>query len=132
MGESIGAVTIRGVVERGDARGRTIGFPTANIALSSETPPTDGVYAGSMAVTGLGAYQAAVNIGRRPTFYATGGVRLAEAHLLDFEGDLYGYRVELILTTRLRSEMTFRSVDDLVNQLRLDVQEARRVLGELS
>ena len=103
---------ISGVVERGDARGRTIGFPTANVALEEHTGPADGVYAAWFTVEGRGTHPAAVNIGHRPTFYAQGGVRLAEAHVVSFDGDLYGYRVRVSLVARLRSEMKFESVEE--------------------
>ena len=121
---------IDGVVERGDARGRTIGFPTANVAIGDESELLDGVYAAWVEILGVGVQRAAVNIGTRPTFYRHFGVRLLEAHLLDFDDDLYGYRVRVFLIQRLRSETTFRSVDDLRRQLEIDCGQARAVLAD--
>ena len=81
---------LQGVVEHGDKRGRTIGFPTANVAVAGDLQlPADGVYAGWYERPDGTTHQSAINIGRRPTFYAENGLLLVEAHLLDFDGDLY-------------------------------------------
>src|SRR5690349_13767408 len=89
-------IRFRGVVEHGDARGREIGFPTANISLAHDGIP-DGVWVGTVRIdpeAGGKTYLAAVSMGRRPTYYRK-GIRLLEAHLLDFNGDMYGRTVEV-------------------------------------
>lgn len=118
---------LHGVVEPGDARGRTIGFPTANVAVDGDQVlPADGVYAGWYVGPDGVARPAAINVGRRPTFH-TDGTRLVEAHLLDFDGDLYGQRAAVRFTARLRGEVRFDGVDALRAQLARDVEEARRL-----
>lgn len=125
---------IRGTVVRGDQRGRTIGFPTANVEVPAEIClPADGVYAAWYVrenVDGLSQrFPAAVNIGRRPTFYEDAPVSLVEAHLLDVEGiDLYGERARLSFVRRLRGERKFAGLDELKAQLSVDVSEARIAL----
>ena len=87
---------VRGVVEHGDHRGRTIGFPTANVAVPGDIAlPADGVYAGWYERPSGEAHHAAINLGKRPTFYDHNGLRLLEAHLLDFDGDLYGQHAKV-------------------------------------
>ncbi|NOY44906.1 MAG: bifunctional riboflavin kinase/FAD synthetase [Deltaproteobacteria bacterium] len=118
--------SIHGPVIHGAARGRRLGFPTANVLPREECLPPSGVYA-AWAQTPEGEFPAAVNIGPNPTFGASStGV---EAHLLDFTGDLYGQELRLRPVARIRGEIAFRSVDDLVNHIRSDVREVRRVLG---
>jgi riboflavin kinase/FMN adenylyltransferase len=113
----------RGVVERGDQRGRTIGFPTANIALAHDEL-LDGVWAGWVVVDSE-RQLAAISIGSRPTFYGTDGFRLLEAHLLDFAGDLYGRALTVVLWKKLRNQIRFGSASELVNQLHADVAACR-------
>jgi len=121
---------VRGVVEHGDARGRTIGFPTANVAVPGAAAlPADGVYAGWYVDPDGVTHASAINIGRRPTFYDENGLLLVEAHLLDFEGDLYGQHAGVRVVARLRDEVRFSGIDALVAQLRKDVAQAREVLG---
>jgi riboflavin kinase/FMN adenylyltransferase len=127
---------VRGVVEHGDARGRTIGFPTANVAVAGDIMlPSDGVYAGWY-VRGDGSdgtqYPSAINVGRRPTFYDENGLLLVEAHLIDFDGDLYGEKAAVRFVTRLRDEQRFSGIDALAAQLRSDVDHARAVLRDRS
>jgi riboflavin kinase/FMN adenylyltransferase len=120
---------VRGVVEHGDHRGRTIGFPTANVAVPGDIMlPSDGVYAGWYKRANGDVHPAAINLGRRPTFYDENGLRLLEAHLLDFDGDLYGEHATVSFTEWLRGEVKFPSVDALVQQLRQDVGAARQAL----
>ena len=96
----------------GDQRGRLLGFPTANLAVDDNiVVPCDGVYAAWATLESGDRVPAAVNIGRRPTFYAHGGVHLVEAHLMGFEGDLYGTRLAIAFTARLRAEHKFESID---------------------
>jgi riboflavin kinase / FMN adenylyltransferase len=125
---------IHGVVEHGDHRGRTIGFPTANVAVPGDILlPIDGVYAGWYlrpdSVDHAVAHPAAVNIGRRPTFYEENGLLLVEAHLIDFDGDLYGEQARVRIAARLRGEVRFDSIDALTHQLRIDVEHTREVLA---
>jgi len=126
--------TIRGPIVEGDRRGRTIGFPTANLASENEILPASGVYAGMLRVLDPGqpaarsVFPVVTNLGRRPTFQ-TDHRLVPEAHLLDFDGDLYGRRVELSFECRLRAERRFPSVDALKEQIRRDVEEARRRLA---
>lgn len=120
---------VRGVVEHGDARGRTIGFPTANVAVPGAAAlPADGVYAGWYVGPDGTPRPAAVNIGRRPTFYDENGLLLVEAHLLDFDGDLYGQHAAVRVVKRLRDEVRFSGIEALVEQLGRDVATAREVL----
>jgi riboflavin kinase/FMN adenylyltransferase len=111
-----------GTVVRGDGRGRTIGVPTANLRVENGTLPADGVYAAMTAEHGL----AVVNIGVRPTF---GAGRSVEAHLLDFDGNLYDRTLGLAILGRLRGEMRFSGVDELKAQIARDIEAARAVAG---
>lgn len=121
---------LRGVVEHGDARGRQLGFPTANVAVAGDMAlPKDGVFAGWYLRPDGTEHQAAINIGRRPTFYDENGLLLVEAHLLDFDGDLYGERPRVRFAERLRDEVRFDGLDALVAQLRRDVETTRHVLA---
>lgn len=121
---------VRGVVERGDARGRELGFPTANVALGERTClPVDGVYAGTILIDEGPPRPAAISLGRRPTFYEESGLLLLEVYLLDFEGDLYGRDVRVRFRARVRGQERFESLDALIDQMHRDVAECRRVLG---
>jgi riboflavin kinase/FMN adenylyltransferase len=120
---------IRGTVVMGDQRGRTLGFPTANIAVPrSICLPADGVYAGWFERADGSVHACAINLGRRPTFYEHADHSLLEAHLLDFEGDIYGERAEVRFTNFLRSERKFNGIDALITQLKHDVEHARAAL----
>jgi riboflavin kinase/FMN adenylyltransferase len=116
--------TVRGIVSQGDQRGRTLGFPTANLAIAG-LAVSDGVFSGWLQRADGELYAAAISIGGRPTFYGRGGVRLVEAHVLDFDGDLYGEVVAVGLEVRLRAQRRFDSIDELVAQLKTDVAETR-------
>ncbi len=118
--------TVRGRVVKGDQRGRGLGFPTANLDPENEILPCSGVYAGRVRLLDEpdSRYTAVVNVGRRPTFSADDLV-LAEAHLLDFDGDLYGRRIELAFEHRLRDERKFPDVEALREQIARDAREAR-------
>jgi riboflavin kinase/FMN adenylyltransferase len=112
-----------GVVQHGEKRGRALGFPTANLDGPEGTlVPPDGIYAGF-----AGGVAAAINVGVRPQFDSSLG-RLLEAHLLDFDGDLYGQVLRVQFLHRLRDEIRFGSVDALIQQIRLDVMRVRTVL----
>jgi riboflavin kinase/FMN adenylyltransferase len=127
---------LRGVVGPGDQRGRTIGFPTANVEVdASLCLPADGVYAARVTIESSieGAagttYDAAVNLGRRPTFHEHAEHSLLEAHLLDFAGDLYDQRLRVVFHAFLRGERKFSGIDELKAQLRVDIAHARAALG---
>ncbi len=117
---------VEGLVERGAGRGRTIGIPTANLRSNAETLPQQGVYA-AFAVTRTGRFKCVVNIGSNPTFVHAGHVTV-EAHILDFDLDLYGEHLKLEFVSRLRSEKKFSGVDELIAQIRCDVEAGRKVL----
>jgi riboflavin kinase/FMN adenylyltransferase len=120
---------VRGVVEHGDHRGRSIGFPTANVSVPGDMAlPADGVYAGWYEHPSGQVHAAAINLGTRPTFYDDRGMRLLEAYLLDFDGDLYGEPAKVRFHTRLRSELKFASVQELVEAMGRDVGNTRRIL----
>jgi riboflavin kinase / FMN adenylyltransferase len=115
---------MRGEVVPGDRRGRDLGFPTANIVPEEELVcPGHGIYAAR-----ADGHCAAVSVGVRPTF-GTGRAVLVEAFLLDFEGDLYGQVLRVDFLARLRGERRFDTIDALIAQMRLDVQETRRLCG---
>jgi riboflavin kinase/FMN adenylyltransferase len=118
---------LEGRVVPGDGRGRTIGVPTANIEVENETLPAPGVYAGLAGEGGSALGACALNVGVRPTF--GGGALLVEAHVLDFDEDLYGRRLRIALIERLREERRFTSVEALVTQIRDDVGRTRAVLA---
>jgi riboflavin kinase/FMN adenylyltransferase len=128
--------TIRGRVVEGDRRGRDIGFPTANLDPENEILPSSGVYAGRLRFLDDGDPPAGVeklavtNVGVRPTFGDERRV-IAESHLIDFEGDIYGRRVELSFTHHLRDERRFSGVGALRKQIAKDVEEGRRRLEAL-
>jgi riboflavin kinase / FMN adenylyltransferase len=117
-----GPFMLEGTVVEGDRRGRELGFPTANVVPDGRLAvPGHGVYA-----AWAHGHPAAVNVGVRPTF-ETGRGLLVEAYLLDFDGDLYGQTLRIAFTDRLRGEKRFESVDDLVAQMRLDVERTRDI-----
>lgn len=117
---------IEGIVLPGQARGRTIGFPTANVALGAYQRPALGVYAVRVD-TGAGVYAGVANIGVRPTI-GGGSEPLLEANLFDFAGDLYGRRIEVALIKFLRAERKFESFDALRAQIAEDAASARAAL----
>jgi riboflavin kinase/FMN adenylyltransferase len=120
--------SITGVVASGEKRGREIGFPTANIEPEFPvTVPENGIYATMVEVDGK-MHDAATSIGVRPTFETDGG-RTIEAFLLDFDGDLYTKRLRLEFVKRLRSEVAFESVEQLVEQMNKDVELTRQILA---
>jgi len=122
---------VRGPVVAGDRRGGTeLGFPTANLDIPDEIClPGPGIYAGWYERPDGSRHKTAVSVGRRPTFYGPDGELLVEAFLLDFSGDLYGEAARLSFVHRLRDELAFDSVDDLVAQMGRDVDQARTLLG---
>ena len=123
--------TLAGEVVSGDRRGRELGYPTANLVPQTAfVTPGHGVYAARATTADGATHAAAVSIGVRPTF-VTGRGELVEAFLLDFDGDLYGSRLELAFLKRLRGEKRFESVDALVEQMEHDVEAARVICGRV-
>ncbi len=120
---------IRGPVVTGDQRGRTIGFPTANVAVPKGMAlPADAVYAAWYVAPDGVRHPAAVNVGKRPTFYHDQEHSLVEAHLIGFEGDLYGQVARVQLVELIRSEQRFSGLDALKDQLQRDIRSAADIL----
>jgi riboflavin kinase / FMN adenylyltransferase len=118
---------LRGEVVVGDRRGRSIGFPTANVLPDADAViPARGVYAGFVRV-GEDEYAACTNVGVAPTFGRAES--RVEAHLLDFDGDLYGRVVDVSFLRRIREERRFSGIDELKAQIQRDVEEARLITG---
>jgi riboflavin kinase / FMN adenylyltransferase len=120
---------LRGPVVHGRERGRTIGFPTANIQSRTECLPPDGVYA-TRVVLEEGSYPSITNIGMRPTFGEP--ERTIEAHIFDFNRDIYGREVKLEIAARIRPERKFESAQALGAQIASDLQRAREILSTRS
>jgi FAD synthase len=118
---------VRGQVEKGDQRGRELGFPTANIALRDQDGQVgDGVWAGWAELADGPLIAAAVSVGRRPTYYGADGYRLVEAHLLDFSGDLYGKELTVWLGHHLREQKAYPSSEALIVALNKDIADAAK------
>ena len=120
---------IEGTIELGDQRGRTIGFPTANVALGEHLRPRFGVYAVRALVEGVWR-DAVANLGKRPTFGKL--QENFEVHLFDFTGDLYGKTLRVALVDFIRPEMKFAGLEALKAQIAADGQAARRILTAAS
>jgi riboflavin kinase/FMN adenylyltransferase len=126
---------VRGEVVHGEGRGGSeLGMPTANVAVPAEIAvPGIGIYAGHYVRPDGTAHQAAISVGRRPTFFDPGDADevppLLEAHLLDFDGHLYGEEARVSFVGRLRGEQRFDRVEDLVVQMHQDVADARALLA---
>jgi riboflavin kinase/FMN adenylyltransferase len=121
---------IDGIVVRGRARGREIGFPTANLETNNELLPPAGVYATMAAVNGI-AFPSVTNVGMRPTFGDVDRLQV-ETHLLDGGRDLYDARLRVSFVQRLRDERRFADVDALRAQIEADCRAARRLFGHIS
>lgn len=120
---------VRGQVMDGDKRARDLGFPTANVAVPDEIClPADGIYAGWYLRADGQRLPAALSLGRRPTFYENAETSLLEAHILDFEDDLYGEVARVQFEQHLRDELKFDSAEALVEQMHRDVAQARALL----
>ncbi|MDP6795196.1 MAG: bifunctional riboflavin kinase/FAD synthetase [Verrucomicrobiota bacterium] len=115
---------IEGDVVRGDGRGRELGFPTANLDTRGLVLPPTGVYTAHARI-GQTTHRAVLNIGFRPTVAEPDATPQVEAHLIDFDNDLYSQRIELELVDRLRNEQRFGSVDELALQITRDIENAR-------
>ena len=116
-----------GVVIKGGRFGRKLGFPTANLDVTGLVTPPSGVYAAEARVGGA-PYRAAVNIGHRPTVRSADRQLHVEAHLLDFDGDIYGQSLELVFLKKLREEKQFARPDLLRAQIASDINQARDLL----
>lgn len=114
--------SLMGRVRHGAKLGRQLGFPTANVWLYRKTLPLQGVYAVE-AITNDGRWHGVANIGSRPT--VAGRVEQLEAHFFDFQGDLYGQQIEVVLKHKIRAEQKFASVDELQAQIQRDAAAAR-------
>jgi riboflavin kinase/FMN adenylyltransferase len=123
------AFVVPGKVVKGAGRGRALNIPTANLSVLDERAcPGSGVYACRAQVEGL-QWMAVANIGLRPTFEGDGRVPVVEAHLLDFDGDLYGKEMRLTFIERLRDERRFPGPEALLEQIQRDILQARAILG---
>ena len=116
-----------GRVRRGEQLGRTLGFPTANLALHRKVVPLWGVFAVRVSGAGLADHPAVVSLGTRPTINGT--EPLLEVHVFDFDGDLYGRYLDVDFILRLRDERRFETIDALVAQMHRDAAAARAALG---
>jgi riboflavin kinase/FMN adenylyltransferase len=118
--------TIAGRVVRGRQLGRKLGYPTANIRLAGKTPALGGIFAAWVHGIGAAPMPSVASLGTRPTVFGT--EPLLEAHLFDFDGDLYGRRIEVEFVAKLRDEEKFDGLDALVQQMHRDAAQARKVL----
>jgi riboflavin kinase / FMN adenylyltransferase len=118
---------ISGRVQRGERLGRKLGFPRANLALHRKVIPLWGIFAVRVGGPGLASHPAVASLGTRPTLDGT--VPLLEAHLFDFDGELYGRTLDVDFIARLRDEQRFDSLEALVEQMHRDAAQARRKLG---
>ncbi|MEI9961519.1 MAG: riboflavin kinase [Limisphaerales bacterium] len=116
---------ISGRAVEGDRLGRQLGFPTANLDVTGLILPPNGVYSG-LAVVKEKSHRVALNIGFRPTIASQTPQLRVEAHLLDFDGDLYGQDLEIQLGEKLRDERKFNSPNELREQIKLDVASVRK------
>lgn len=121
--------SLHGPVIHGDARGRTINVPTANIGYSHDKMiPANGIYACWAYLNGQ-KFQAAINIGINPTFTPEKQIPNVEAHLLDFQREIYAEDVKLEFVARLRNELRFDSIDKLLEQIWKDIEDTRKILN---
>ncbi len=125
-GQMLGrAWALAGTVARGDGLGQKLGFPTANLDVAGLALPPNGVYAAQVLARGQ-SHRAVVNIGIRPTLKHSSPQLRVEAHLLDFNGDLYGQELEIVFGEKLREEKKFASLEELKAQIARDIAEAGR------
>jgi len=122
---------IRGIVSHGDKRGRTIGFPTANVPLGRHLEPARGVYAVTVRLPDGSVHKGAANIGRRPTVNEGPESRL-EVNIFDWSGDIYGQDIAVALIDYIRPEMKFSGLDELKARIAADAASARRILDRLA
>ncbi len=126
---------VGGEVVRGDGRGRQIGFPTANVRLREfQLIPRTGVYAGRVRLSSHELFDAVINVGYRPTFKSQAGSGedpLVEAHLFDFDREIYGDKCTVEFVEYLRSEKKFDGIDALKEQINADASKSRTVLEDV-
>ena len=118
---------ISGRVVHGQKLGRTLGYPTANMRLKRRVIPLNGIFAVRVTGAGLHSAPAVASLGTRPV--VNGVEPLLEAHIFDYEGDLYGQQLQIEFIARLRDEQWFPSLDDMVAQMHIDARQARTILG---
>ena len=123
-------VHFSGRVTRGQGRGRTLGFPTANLLPQGNKPLPQGVFVAEVQYPGSEVLQAVAHIGPRPTFAEVALV--IELHILDFTGDLYGQTLQVALVKKLRDQRAFACPDELVGQIRKDINQARALFASKS
>ena len=119
--------TINGMVQTGDQRGRELGYPTANLELADYQRPRYGIYAVRVTLDDGSEHPGVANLGIRPTFEPP--QELLETHLFDFNGDLYGQKIEVALHAFIRDEQKFETIDALVEEMKRDEVEARHLLA---
>jgi riboflavin kinase/FMN adenylyltransferase len=120
--------TVRGVVVHGAARGRELGYPTANLSSESQgLIPQDGVYAGWLTDDGT-RYPAAISVGNNPTFEGV-PQKQVEAYVLDEDMDLYDHVVDVSFVERIRGMVAFTGIDPLIEQIADDVERVRKILA---
>ena len=120
-------VHFSGRVTRGKGRGRTLGFPTANLLPHGDKSLPQGVFVAEVQYPGSEVLQAVAHIGPRPTFAEAALV--IELHILDFTGDLYGQNLQVALVKKLRDQRAFACPDELVGQIRRDIHQARALFA---
>ncbi len=122
--------TVCGRVAHGDKRGRAIGYPTANIQMFRKNTPVNGVFAVTMTGIDGREFEGVANVGTRPT--VDGGSKvILEAHLFDFDKEIYGRYVEVHFKQKIRDEMRFQSLDELKTQIVKDVAEAKKIFSAM-
>jgi riboflavin kinase/FMN adenylyltransferase len=121
--------SLKGRVVEGDKRGRTLGFPTANVDIVDENKliPATGVYSVEVILKSE-KYKGVMNIGRRPTFHNSSDVIVKEVHLIDFNSDIYGEEIRIYLVDRIREEKKFESKDELIRQIFVDKKKSIEIL----
>jgi riboflavin kinase/FMN adenylyltransferase len=119
--------TIQGVVQHGDRRGRELGYPTANLALGDYQRPKYGIYAVRVTMEDSSEHPGVASLGIRPTFEPP--QELLEAHLFDFDGDLYGQKIEVALHAYIREEKRFDAIEPLIAHMKTDEARARHLLA---
>jgi FAD synthase len=121
--------SVDGIVVAGDQRGRKLGFPTANVKIGGGVDLADGVYAGVVELEDGTTHLAAISVGRRPHYYEA-GERLVEAYLLDFDGELYGQTIRVVIGEQVREQRSFATESELVEQITRDVEAIRSLRAE--
>ncbi len=116
---------VEGIVVEGDHRGRALGFPTANLESNGAGVPDNGVYAGYTTRANGTRYLSAISVGTRPHYYGDDAAVIVEAHLIDFDGDLYGERLQVEIEELIRNQARFECEEELRAQIAADVDAVR-------